>query len=180
LRDGSLAVRDLLTVGNVPGLNRPVWADVFPVGLRHPGGVLRTETARFASRRCRAGFWRRMVTDRPQVRMRRIYDDPAADDGIRVLVDRRWPRGVSKAQANVDEWCTAVAPSDDLRKWYGHSADRFEEFETRYREELQEPKQAAALRHLRVMCSHDRLTLLTATRRIHLSQAAILVELLRS
>ena len=121
-----------------------------------------------------------MVTERPQVQIRRIYDDPAADDGIRVLVDRRWPRGMSKARANLDEWCTAVAPSDALRKWYGHSADRYGEFEARYREELQEPKRASALRHLRVMSSHDRLTLLTATRQVHLSQAAVLLELLRS
>jgi uncharacterized protein YeaO (DUF488 family) len=121
-----------------------------------------------------------MVTGRPQVQIRRIYEDPAADDGIRVLVDRRWPRGVSKARANVDEWCTAVAPSDGLRKWYGHSADKFEEFGSRYREELEQPERASALRHLREMSSHDRLTLLTATKHVHLSQAAILVELLDS
>lgn len=121
-----------------------------------------------------------MVTERPDVQVRRIYDDPAADDGIRVLVDRRWPRGVSKARAALDEWCTAVAPSDALRKWYGHSPERFEEFGTRYREELEDPERASALRHLRVMSSYDRLTLLTATRQVHVSQAAVLVELLRS
>jgi len=120
------------------------------------------------------------MTEQPAVQMRRIYDDPAADDGIRVLVDRRWPRGVSRARAALDEWCTTVAPSDALRKWYGHSADRFEEFRSRYREELEQPERAAALRHLGVMSSHDRLTLLTATRRLDLSQAAILVERLGS
>ena len=67
------------------------------------------------------------------MRLRRIYDDPANDDGIRVLVDRRWPRGVSKARAELDEWCTQVAPSDTLRKWYGHDPAKFEEFGSRYR-----------------------------------------------
>src|SRR6185503_8149774 len=68
----------------------------------------------------RVDHGRRIVAEKHDVRMRRIYDDPAADDGIRVLVDRRWPRGVSKARAELDEWCTQVAPSDTLRKWYGH------------------------------------------------------------
>lgn len=120
-----------------------------------------------------------MATHAPDVRLRRIYDDPANDDGIRVLVDRRWPRGVSKARAELDEWCTQVAPSDTLRKWYGHDPAKFEEFESRYRHELDEPERASALRHLRLMAGHDRLTLLTATKRLDLSQAAILADLLR-
>jgi uncharacterized protein YeaO (DUF488 family) len=111
--------------------------------------------------------------------LRRIYDDPADDDGIRVLVDRRWPRGVSKARAELDEWCTQVAPSDALRKWYGHDPEKFEEFGTRYRRELHEPEQASALRRLRQMASHERLTLLTATKHLDRSQAAVLAELLR-
>jgi uncharacterized protein YeaO (DUF488 family) len=114
------------------------------------------------------------------VQVRRIYDDPAEDDGIRVLVDRRWPRGVSRARAALDEWCTAVAPSDELRKWYGHAPDKFDEFQARYRKELEEPERAAALRHLRAMTSHDRLTVLTATKNVQISQATVLVELLRT
>lgn len=114
----------------------------------------------------------------PEVRLRRIYDDPADDDGIRVLVDRRWPRGVSKARADLDEWCTQVAPSDALRRWYGHDPEKFEEFGFRYRAELDEPERASALRHLGLMGAHDRLTLLTATKHLDLSQAAILAELL--
>jgi uncharacterized protein YeaO (DUF488 family) len=114
----------------------------------------------------------------PDVRLRRIYDPPAAEDGIRVLVDRRWPRGVSKARAELDEWCTAVAPSDALRRWYGHRPERFEEFEERYRDELREPDRASALRHLQVMAAHDRLTLLTATKSVEISQAAVLANLL--
>ncbi len=114
------------------------------------------------------------------IQLRRIYDGPAADDGIRVLVDRRWPRGVSKTRAALDEWCVDVAPSDGLRTWYAHEAEKFEEFGRRYRDELREPERAAALRHLEVMAVHDRLTLLTATRRVETSQAAILADLLRA
>jgi uncharacterized protein YeaO (DUF488 family) len=120
------------------------------------------------------------MSEVPDVQLRRIYDDPADDDGIRVLVDRRWPRGVSKARAELDEWCTAVAPSDELRKWYGHAPDKFSEFRSRYRKELEDPERAAALRHLRDMTSHDRLTVLTATKNVQISQAAVLVELLRA
>ncbi|MBF4762689.1 DUF488 family protein [Nocardioides islandensis] len=120
------------------------------------------------------------MTKKPDVRLRRVYDDPADDDGIRVLVDRRWPRGVSKVRAELDEWCTQVAPSDALRKWYGHDPEKFEEFGSRYRTELREPERASALRHLRLMASHDRVTLLTATKHLELSQAAVLADLLRA
>ena len=120
------------------------------------------------------------MTHLPDVRLRRIYEDPAEDDGIRVLVDRRWPRGVSKARAELDEWCTQVAPSDALRKWYGHDPAKFAEFGSRYRTELREPERASVLRHLRLMACHERLTLLTATKQLGLSQAAILAELLRT
>lgn len=114
------------------------------------------------------------------IQVRGIYDDPADDDGIRVLVDRRWPRGVSKALAALDEWCSAVAPSDALRKWYDHVPERFEEFGSRYRAELKEdPEQASALRPLRAMTAHDRVTLLTATKNVQISQAAVLLRLLR-
>jgi uncharacterized protein YeaO (DUF488 family) len=123
---------------------------------------------------------RRRVTAPRDVQVRRIYDNPSADDGIRVLVDRRWPRGVSKASAELDEWCIDVAPSDALRKWYGHSPDKFEEFGSRYRKELEDPGRAAALRYLRLMTAHSRLTLLTATKRADISQAAILAEILRA
>jgi uncharacterized protein YeaO (DUF488 family) len=120
------------------------------------------------------------MSELPDVQLRRIYDDPTVDDGIRVLVDRRWPRGVSKARAMLDEWCVAVAPSDELRRWYDHVPERFDEFRARYHKELEDPERAAALRHLRAMASHDRLTVLTATRNAQVSQAAVLVELLRA
>ena len=120
------------------------------------------------------------MSTRPDVQVRRIYDDPAADDGIRVLVDRRWPRGVTKARADVDEWCRDVAPSDALRKWYDHDPEKFEEFGRRYRKELEEPARAAALRHLATLAAGERLTLLTATKRAEISQAMVLLGLLES
>lgn len=68
--------------------------------------------------------------------IKRIYDEPEKSDGLRVLVDRLWPRGVSKEKAELDEWCKTVAPSSGLRKWFGHEAKKFEEFAKLYREEL--------------------------------------------
>lgn len=112
------------------------------------------------------------------VGVRRAYDEPLAADGARVLVDRLWPRGLSKEKAHLDEWCKAVAPSTDLRKWYAHVPDRFEEFTTRYREELGEPERSAALEHLRALHREGPLTLLTATKTPGLSEAAVLAELL--
>jgi uncharacterized protein YeaO (DUF488 family) len=120
------------------------------------------------------------VSKKPDVRLRRIYDDPTDDDGIRVLVERRWPRGVSTERAELDEWCSEVAPSDALRKWYAYDPDRFEEFGSRYRRELEDPRRASALRRLQVMAAHERLTLLTTTTRLDLSQAAVLAALLRT
>jgi uncharacterized protein YeaO (DUF488 family) len=119
------------------------------------------------------------LTGRLDIRVRRIYDDPSDEDGIRVLVDRLWPRGVSKVRADIDEWCAAVAPSDALRKWYGHAPERFEEFKSRYLSELEDPKRAASVAHLRTVASRGRLTLLTATRDVAASQAAVLAALLR-
>jgi uncharacterized protein YeaO (DUF488 family) len=115
-----------------------------------------------------------------RVQVRRIYDEPEPSDGTRVLVDRIWPRGVSKARAALDEWCKNVAPSDELRKWYGHDPDRFEEFGRRYRQELEDPQRAEALAHLRGLAKDRQLTLLTATKRPEISEAAVLAALLQS
>lgn len=111
----------------------------------------------------------------PEVRVKRIYEDPAADDGRRVLVDRVWPRGVSKDRAALDEWCKDVAPSTELRKWYAHDPAKFEEFSQRYQAEL--AAAPSALDVLRAVAGP--LTLLTATHDVALSQAAVLAELLR-
>jgi uncharacterized protein YeaO (DUF488 family) len=116
-----------------------------------------------------------------KVRVRRVYEQPERGDGRRVLVDRIWPRGLTKARAALDEWCKNVAPSAELRKWYSHDPDRFEDFGRRYQVELQEPERAEALEHLRGLAQGGRaLTLLTATREPEISEAAVLAELLRS
>ena len=74
------------------------------------------------------------------VQVRRVYDPPEANDGQRVLVDRLWPRGVSKERAHLDDWCKDIAPSNELRKWYGHDLDRYAEFARRDRAELGDPE----------------------------------------
>lgn len=119
-----------------------------------------------------------MVVVMIDVAVRRIYDEPTDRDGVRVLVDRIWPRGLSKADAHLDEWCQAVAPSMVLRTWYGHDSAKFVEFSRRYRVELTEPLRAEALRHLRELADEQRLTLLTATTKPEISQAAVLADLL--
>lgn len=115
-----------------------------------------------------------------EVRVRRVYEAPQPSDGARVLVDRLWPRGLSKANAALDDWCKDVAPSDELRKWYGHDADRFGEFRRRYQLELQDPRRAQALTDLRGLAKNGQLTLLTATKQPDLSEAAVLADLLRT
>ena len=112
-----------------------------------------------------------------EVRVRRIYDEPG-DDGQRVLVDRLWPRGMGKERARLDAWCQRVAPSTELRRWYGHDPRRFSEFAARYRAELAEPAPAAALSSLRDRAASGRLTLLTATADVERSHAAFLATLL--
>jgi uncharacterized protein YeaO (DUF488 family) len=114
------------------------------------------------------------------VRVRRVYEEPEPGDGTRVLVDRIWPRGLTRAKAALDEWCKDVAPSDELRTWYHHDPDRFEEFGRRYLLELQDPRRAEALAHLRGLARHRQVTLLTATRQPEISEAAVLAGLLRS
>jgi uncharacterized protein YeaO (DUF488 family) len=121
--------------------------------------------------------WETMTAGRVQVR--RVYEEPDQGDGTRVLVDRIWPRGLSKAKAALDEWCKNVAPSTELRTWYGHDPDRFEEFSRRYQQELRDPQRAEALAHLRGLAGDRQLTLLTATRRADISEAAVLAALLQ-
>ena len=119
-----------------------------------------------------------MGSGKHEVRVRRAYDEQTAGDGIRVLVDRLWPRGISKDRAHLDEWCKEVSPSAELRKWYAHDPDRFTEFTSRYEAELEEPERAEALRHLRELAGQGTLTLVTATKRADISEAAVLAGLL--
>lgn len=111
------------------------------------------------------------------IRVGRVYDSRGGD-GARVLVDRLWPRGLTKKQADLDEWRKEIAPSAALRTWYGHDPDRFDEFVRRYREELDDPVRADAWHHLRELARRHDLILLTAARRVEISAAAVLADLL--
>jgi uncharacterized protein YeaO (DUF488 family) len=111
-------------------------------------------------------------------RIRRIYDKDAAEDGYRVLVDRLWPRGISKQNAALDEWAKDIAPGTELRRWYGHDPDRFEEFARRYRDELDRNPAAAALARLRGTAQQQTVILVTATRDIEHSGAWVLRDVL--
>ncbi|WP_433465087.1 DUF488 domain-containing protein [Spirillospora sp. CA-128828] len=113
------------------------------------------------------------------VRLRRVYEPASSDDGKRILVDRVWPRGLSKDKARLDEWEKDAAPSTELRKWYGHDVDRFEEFIRRYDAELAEPERASAFGRLRELAGQGTVTLLTATKDVDHSQAAVLAARLR-
>jgi uncharacterized protein YeaO (DUF488 family) len=112
------------------------------------------------------------------VRIKRVYDDAVDDDGYRVLVDRVWPRGVSKDRAMVDEWDQEVGPSTELRQWFGHRPERFEEFARRYRGELHG---SAALGHLlEVTAANDVVTLVYSAKDEEHNQAVVLAEVLRA
>ncbi len=113
------------------------------------------------------------------VMVRRIYEEPRPDDGRRVLVDRVWPRGISRDAGRFDEWLPEIAPSTELRKWYAHDVDKFAEFERRFLDELDDPARAEAKEHLRQLAKDGPLTLLTAAREVEHSQAAVLAGWLR-
>lgn len=114
------------------------------------------------------------------VRVRYACDPPSPEDGRRVLVDLAWPRGLPGNAARLDAWITAIAPSADLRRWYGHEPAKFAEFRRRYRAELREPQRALALARLKRAARRGTVTLLTASRDIQHSPAAVLAERLRS
>jgi uncharacterized protein YeaO (DUF488 family) len=120
-----------------------------------------------------------MATE-PDVRVRRVYEPVSPDDGERLLVDRLWPRGLSKQAAHLDAWVKDVAPSNELRRWYGHQPARFAEFRRRYADELREPERAKALAQLNEAARQGTVTLLTATKDAAHSEAAVLAEQLRA
>lgn len=116
------------------------------------------------------------MTRHGHIDVNRVYEQRTPSDGHRVLIDRIWPRGLTKAVADIDEWCKDVAPSTLLRTWYGHRETRFEEFRERYLAELDDPEHAEAVGRLRAIAHHDRLTLLTATKNLSTSHARVLAE----
>lgn len=113
--------------------------------------------------------------------MGRVYDtDTDTAGGSRVLVDRLWPRGLTKEKAALAEWCREVSPSAELRRWYGHDPEKFAEFRRKYRSELHAGDRAEALAHLRELARGPGLTLLTATKDVTISEAAVLAELIET
>lgn len=119
-------------------------------------------------------------TRQSHIRVGRVYDERGPRDQLRVLVDRLWPRGLSKTRADLDEWCKTIAPSASLRIWYGHDPARFTEFERRYRQELHQPERGGVLRHLHELTRTRTVILLTAARNPEISEAAVLARVLHT
>jgi uncharacterized protein YeaO (DUF488 family) len=110
------------------------------------------------------------------INIKRIYDEPTDSDGYRVLVDRLWPRGVSKKDARLDEWDKEIAPSPELRKWFDHKEERFQEFSRLYREELTaKPKE---LNRLKALAKREVVTLLYGAKDPAINHAVVLKKLL--
>ncbi|WP_338750676.1 DUF488 domain-containing protein [Janibacter alittae] len=116
------------------------------------------------------------MSTRDQVHVRSVRDEPASGDGHRVLVDRVWPRGVSKEDAALDDWLKDVGPSTELRQWFGHDPERFDEFATKYAQELEGTDAWQQLQQ--IVADHGRVTLLFGAADRHHNQAVVLQDLL--
>ncbi len=119
-----------------------------------------------------------MAKHHVQVALKRVYDEPAPGDGKRVLVDRLWPRGLSKERAHVDLWMKEIAPSDELRRWFGHDPAKFAEFRRRYEAELSSGTGHEKLAELREMAKHEPITLVFGARDTEHNNAVVLRDLL--
>lgn len=111
-----------------------------------------------------------------QLQVKRVYEKPAREDGMRILVDRLWPRGITREKARVDLWLREIAPSSELRKWFGHDPAKWQDFKKRYRQELKNKKEQIAL--LKEHLKKGRVTLLYAAKDETHNQALVLKELL--
>lgn len=110
--------------------------------------------------------------------LKRIYDEPHPNDGYRLLVDRIWPRGISKENAKLDEWNKEIAPSNELRKWFGHKPERFQEFTARYKVELKEKKEV--LQQIKQRASQQKICLLYGAKDEKHNQAVVLKSVIES
>ncbi len=118
------------------------------------------------------------VINKNSMKIKRIYEPVSPEDGYRILVDRIWPRGISKEMAALDEWDKDIAPSNELRKWFNHIPDRFETFKQKYITELTESKDR--LNRLRSIAKKQNLTLLYSAKDIEHNQAVVLMEILNN
>src|SRR5699024_8223786 len=115
------------------------------------------------------------------VKLKRAYDDPAKNDGKRILVDRVWPRGVSKEKLKLDEWFKDIGPSKDLRQWFDHDPDKFDEFKQKYHKELQDGDQKASYDKLKqIQKENNTITLVFASKDEEHNQAQVLKEMLEN
>src|SRR5207253_11183250 len=114
---------------------------------------------------------------RSTIQIKRVYEEPSSDDGLRILIDRLWPRGLAKSKLKLDAWVKHLAPSNELRKWYQHERKTFSDFRKRYIAELK--AQGEKLDELRTAVKGHKVTLLTATKELDLSHATVLRDLLR-
>jgi uncharacterized protein YeaO (DUF488 family) len=112
------------------------------------------------------------------IRLKRAYDDPSPGDGYRVLIDRLWPRGISRERAKLDDWEKELAPSSDLRQWFSHDPTRFEEFRRRYIDELRRERQRLSI--LRRRARNGTVTLVYSAHDTEHNDAVVLSEVLRS
>ena len=112
------------------------------------------------------------------IKLKRAYEEAAEDDGTRVLVDRLWPRGLSKERAHIDLWLKDVAPSNELRKWFAHDPSKFSEFRQRYQHELSSGSGQEALHKLREMTRQQKVTLVFSAHDPEHNNAVVLRELL--
>jgi uncharacterized protein YeaO (DUF488 family) len=113
------------------------------------------------------------------LRLKRVYEPAEEEDGQRVLVDRLWPRGLTKEKAAIDHWAKEAAPSNDLRRWFGHRPERWEDFVARYREELAAPEARGELETIRALLRKSRVTLLYAARDEQMNNAVVLRDVVR-
>jgi len=112
------------------------------------------------------------------IRVKRVYEDESKDDGYRILVDRLWPRGLTKEKAHVDLWMKEIAPSDALRKWFGHEPEKWPEFDKRYRAELAKKRELFS-EIKRLEKEHGKVTLLFGRRDEKQNQAVVLASMLK-
>lgn len=112
------------------------------------------------------------------IKLKRAYEPPSADDGVRILVDRVWPRGQRREALQLDRWERDLAPSTTLRRWFGHDPARWNEFRDRYRHELMTPDKQKALRQIAEEAQHGTVTLVYSARDTEHNQAVVLKEYL--
>jgi uncharacterized protein YeaO (DUF488 family) len=121
-----------------------------------------------------------MANPATKVRIKRAYEPPARGDGVRILVDRLWPRGLRKDDAHLDQWRKELSPSTELRQFYAHQSERFVEFTRRYRTELRRKEAVAAISEIVDLTRRRPVTLITASRDLDHSEAAVLASHVRA